>query len=112
MSPSDLTNGERLYLARFREGVGQKVAASWYGVGLYTYRLWEDDQEAETTSFEPPALGRITEAEEYVIRRRRSGLTVAQVCEKMGVSRWWLRQMETGSAPIDRLRSYWEARAA
>ena len=112
MSPNDLTPGERLYLARFREGVGQKVAARWYDVGLYTYRLWEDDQEAETTTFEAPKVGKLTEAEALVIRRRRSGLTVAQVCEKMSISRWWLRQMETGVAPIDRLREFWERRAA
>ena len=112
MSPNDLTSGERLYLARFRQRVGQKVAASWYGVGLYTYRLWEADEEAETTTFDPPGIGHVTEAEEFVILRRRSGLTVAQICEKIGVSRWWLRQMETGVAPLDRLRQFWETRAA
>lgn len=112
MLASDLSSGERLFLDRWRRGQGQRAAAKEYGVGLYTYRLWEEDKEAVTTDFDPPAIGHMTEAEGYVIMRRRRGLGTIEAAEKIGVSRFWLREMEAGRAPIDRLREFWNGRAA
>lgn len=107
MLAGDLSSGERLFLDRFRSGIGQRTAAKQYGVGLYTYRLWEDDKEAVTTTFEVPAVGLISEAESYVIRRRREGLGLCEMAQRMGLSRYWVREMEAGRAPIDRLREFW-----
>ena len=97
-----------------REGLGQRAAADSYGVGLYTYRNWEADDftSCQTVPEKEPAIGHLTEAESYMILRKRSGIKVSELADKIGVSRFWIHQMERGIAPIDRLREFWESSAA
>ena len=105
MKTRDLTNGERVLLTRRRrtERKSQREAAADYGVTLYCYRRWEDDEE------KPPgvALGKLLPHEACFIRRRRAGITLAQLAATLGVSRWWLCKMEYGKANTDRLVAHW-----
>lgn len=78
-----------------------------YGVSLKNYRAWELGEGREDNRPAPPALGRLQPNEVFVIRRRREGLECQEICKAIGVSRWWLRQMELGIAPIDRLEEFW-----
>lgn len=104
LKASSLTNGERLLIDRRRALLSQKEAADAWSVSLYLYRRWEDDKS------DPPrtSVGRLEKFEVCLLKRRRSGLRVSDLAEKIGVSRWWLTQMERGEAPDDILVSWWE----
>lgn len=42
--------------------------------------------------------------------RRRLGDTQEHLAEEMGCSRFWVRLMEQGKAPVEQLALYWEER--
>lgn len=102
---ADLTRGERLLLARRRDGWTQSQYADYYGVSLRTYRTWENGSENKGVPY--VSLSRLTKAERCVILRRRAGLGVEALATKIGLSRWWVTQMERGSAPVDKLAAHW-----
>lgn len=110
MRASDLTRGERRLIVRRRAGRSQREMAELYDVSLYFYRKMERDER----SGPPPDLqmigGPLTLREKLFLQRRREGLSIREVAESMGVSAWWVTQMERGSAPVDRLARWWNAR--
>ena len=105
ITAKELTNGERLLMQRRREGLTLEGAAAACGVTLYRYNRWERDEE------EGPrvAVGRLAFRVVSFILRRRAGASAADFARLLGVTAWWLRQMESGEASDDRLRSYWES---
>lgn len=107
MLAKELTQGERLYLQRFRKGLRQSAAAAEYGVGRNTYIGWERDDLSIIARVPWVKVGTLTEAESYVILRYRSGWRVSEIAKEIGVSRFWIHQMERGKAPIARLREFW-----
>lgn len=104
VATSDLTRGEKLVIQRRRDGSTQAKAAKANKVTQLTYRGWERDQGEKIPT---AAVGKISEVEQCYILRRRSGKTLEQVAKKMGVCRWWLRQMEAGKAPAESLTEFW-----
>lgn len=104
---NDLTRSEKLRLARRRTKTNQTEAAENFGVTVLLYRAWESDPESE-----PPdiSLGKLKTCEQFWILRRRANLTLVDLAAEIGISPYWLHLMETGTAPIGRLRKYWEAR--
>jgi hypothetical protein len=104
---SDLTRAEKLYLRRRRLGLTQVEMSVDHGVSLNEYRAMEADLPGVRVPYAP--LGTLTDQETYVILRQRSGLSKPEVAEDIGVSPYWLRQMESGAAPIKRLEEYWRA---
>lgn len=112
LTTKDLTPGERVYLERRRHGWTMAAAAEWWGVSLYRLERWELDAESDSGPSVPRvSLGRLTQGEAMHILRRRAGVSAAAMAELLGVSRWWLCRMESGTAPADRLADYWRARA-
>lgn len=107
MTTSSLTPGERLFIQRRREGWTVGQAANRAKTTVYQYRAWEQDRESGAPS---PGLGQLTPQEKCVIARRRSGKTTAQVAKDVGCCRLWLRQMEDGRAPVERLQEHWRVR--
>lgn len=107
LTTSDLTRGEKLYIARRRKGLTQIEMSVDCGVAYGEYRAMETDDPGT----KPPyiTLGTLLEREAYTIMRRRSGLSRDEVADKMDVSTFWLRQMEAGAAPIKRLAQFWGA---
>lgn len=107
LSTSDLSRAEKLYLKRKRMGLTQVEMSVDCGVSLNEYRGMESD----AVGTRPPyvALGTLEDREVYVILRHRSGLSSSEIAEEIGVSTYWLRQMEGGDAPIKRLQAYWGA---
>lgn len=105
MKTRDLTNGEKFIVQRRRADQSQREAAEAKGVSLYRYRRWESDQE------KPPSvsLGRLEPYEGCFVRRRRAGISLKTLAEVLGVSRWWLCQMEYGKAATDRLVDHWSS---
>lgn len=101
---SDLSRGERLLVARRRRDESQVDAAARFDVSLYRYRQWETD---EAKSPHELGLGKLDGFEACFLMRRRDGRSMAAVAKKVGVSRWWLCQMERGEVDSTRLVSFW-----
>ena len=107
LKTTDLTRGEKLYIRRKRLGLSQIEMSVDLGVIYCRYRAMEQDLEGS----DPPfiSLGKLRECESYCVSRVRAGVNKTALAEKIGVSVYWLRQMEQGTAPIKRLADYWEA---
>lgn len=101
----DLTKGEKLHLYRRRLGFTQIQMSVDYGVSLNEYRAMEMDMPEARTVY--VSLGTLEEREVYTVLRIRSGLSREEVASEVGVSTYWLRQMEAGAAPLKRLQEYW-----
>ena len=103
MKTRDLTNGEKLVVKRRRADESQREAATGFSVSLYRYRRWESDQD------KPPnvSLGQLKPHEGCFMRRRRAGISLKTLADVLGVSRWWLCQMEYGNVATDRLVQHW-----
>lgn len=102
-----LKKHERLVIDRRRREETQAQAAARYKVSLYAYRQWEENTNA--TGMPNVRVGRLAAYEACYMRRRRSGVRVKDLAIAMGLSRWWVIQMETGQATDVRLVEYWEA---
>lgn len=110
MNLSDLSAGEKLTLERRRVGRSQREAAAAYGVSLYRYRAWEEDREGDQPTVH---LGRLRPWERCYILRCRAGIPLKDAPARMGVTRWWLCQMEYGRAPLSpALLQFWANRRA
>lgn len=103
-----VTPAERLILGRHRRSERQVDVADRLGVKAWTYRRYE------AGTLDPPPIvmrragvRRVKPHERLYLARRRAGLSPAELAERVGVSRWWLHLMETGEAPLKRLRDYW-----
>lgn len=101
-----LTPGERLLVAREREGIHQDEAARRAGVGEKVYAAAELDRKPFPGRL--PALGAVTLPERLGLARRRSGASLADVARWGSVSRVTLLAMERRGDPG--LRAFWEKR--
>lgn len=110
LTAKDLTNAERLLIERRRLGETKDGAAAAYDVSEYRYNRWEAGKDSDTAP--RPALGRLAFREASFIQRRREGVSLADFAKLVGVSRWWLTQMEAGEVDDARLRDYWRARGS
>lgn len=104
MNVSELTSGEKLLIDRRRRQLTAAQAAKRRKVTLYRYNRFERDQERGPKV----SLGALRPHEVAVLRRRRAGLSVGQLAKRLGVSAWWLSQMEAGKAPAGRLLAHWK----
>lgn len=105
INTGDLSQGERLKLYRRREGLTQDDMAEQLDMTLYAYRRVEDEVVV-FNDFRPP-LGALAQREQCYVLRLRRGWSLADAAENMGISRWWLRRMERGDAPVNRLWNFW-----
>lgn len=83
MIEEHLTRGERLFLLRRRAKKSFKDAAQEWEVDVETYLEWENDRSPAGSEFK---LHGISQGEQYVIFRRRNGLTLRDVAEATGLS--------------------------
>lgn len=83
----------------------QVQAARQLGTSLYEYRRIEAGEvEAERA----PLPGGLRDHERCYIARLRAELRLEDLAPKVGVTMFWLCQMERGTAPIDTLVTYWQ----
>jgi len=103
---AELSYAERLLIWRRRSGHNQTMAAKLVGVCRNTYTRMELGDE---TRIQPivPYLGELYDNEACVILRRRSGWPQWRVAEEMGISRFWVNQMELGYADANKLVGFW-----
>lgn len=104
LTAKDLTKGERLLLERRRAEETKPEAAARHGVSFYRYDRWERDIDNEAPRV---AVGVLEFREVSLIRGQRAGASVRDFAELVGVSPWWLTQIETGQVSDERIRSFW-----
>ena len=107
LTTTDLTSGERLRIKRRRENLTQADLAQQIGVPLGTYKRMEADDAPDCWEVPSVALGRLQPHEACLVMRKREGLTLDALSDKVGLSKWWLCLIEQGKAPADSLVAYW-----
>ena len=102
-----LTRAERFLIKRRRDGLSQEDAAKRQNVSLHQWRQWErgsgEAPEVELTELQT--------AEKCFLLRRRARKTLKTVADEVGVTEYWLGQMERGQEPCEKLAAYWESRS-
>jgi DNA-binding XRE family transcriptional regulator len=106
-----LTLGESLLISRRRSGESQEKIADRLGMTRNVYGRVERDDEDVPSGIQFPELGELSQDEICLILRRRSGLTQEECADKIGVTRFWFNQMETGKVSLSLLTKFWESRA-
>ena len=103
------TQAELLFVYRKRENMTQTEMAKQHNVGRVRWSLWE--RGLETPKIDVGLISAfLTDQERCVILRRREGITQGELAKSIGVSRWWLNQMESGCAEPKKLFAYWSER--
>lgn len=97
-----------MLISRRRSGLSQDEMARANGVTRNFYGEVERDQsEYQGMNFcevEPLEVN-----EKIMLCRRRSSMTQGEIAEQIGVTRYWLNQMEIGTAPVSPdLVKFWE----
>jgi DNA-binding XRE family transcriptional regulator len=106
-----MTVGERLLIARRRSNESQETVARQLGLTRNVYGRLERDDEDLHSGISLPELGELSQEEICVLLRRRAGLTQEECADKIGVTRFWFNQMETGKVSCADLVKFWENRA-
>lgn len=99
-----LSPAERILIDRRRRGETQAQAARRMRLSKNAFR---DLEIGEAKPDRPVSVGRLTDYEQCLILRRRHGLTMQEVADDAGISRWSVVQIEGGSASAARLVEYW-----
>ena len=98
-----INNAERLLIHRRRQGWDQQDAATYHDVSLYRYRAMEDGDGAAYV----PLGHSLEDYEACFLLRLREEMTQADLADEMGLSVWWVCQMERGDQPADALIEHW-----
>ena len=101
------THGELLLVWRKREEKSQSELAAQFRVTRNCWGRWERGTNVPGVSA-PIEFKDVAEHEKCMLLRRREGITQGDLAKTIGVSRWWLNQMESGKADPARLITYWE----
>ena len=110
MHSGELTAGERVVITRRRKRLSQRDFCALYDLSMRQLVACELDrlQVPRIRTFR----GFLSPIEECYILRRRSGKSREECAADMGISPYWYSQMERGSAPCDRLLTYWNVQPA
>lgn len=103
------TAGELLLVWRKREELNQGSMAARFNVNRTRWGRWERGEDTSTVEA-PLGVEQLLDHEKCMLLRRRSGITQGELAKTIGVSRWWLNQMESGKADPARLVTFWENR--
>lgn len=101
----NLRNNEQFFIWRRRLGLTQGQAAQRLRISRYAYCLLER-QGVVGVCVVPPQKN-LTPVEKCTLLRIRKGMTQAALARKLGITRFWLRQMELGKGNPTRLINYW-----
>jgi transcriptional regulator with XRE-family HTH domain len=106
-----LTHGEAFFIWRHRRGLTQEDAGALYRMN------WRDIARVERNVL-PKKRGKLPLTppltphdllphEEYTLLRRRRGWSQKIMAKKLRCCRYWVRLMENGSVPCNKLAAYW-----
>lgn len=114
MRQKSLSNAEKYLIRRRRLGLTQAEFATDLGVTRKAYNQFEKGYGSNPGLrggvWLHMTLRNLSPEERCLILRRRAQRTQAQVARDIGCSRWWVLQMERGTAPVDTLVEYWSDR--
>jgi len=102
-----LERGEMALLYRRRLGLSQEDFAQLYHVGLRAVIAWERNNRIDCPDFSA-MLRPLSVGEVCFLYRRRSGMKVKDVARELGLTPYWVSQIERGRATADTLIGYWE----
>ena len=112
MNAPPMTPGEHLELRRRRDDCTQAEAAGLLGVPVYRFRQWEADQQEGAPRLD---AGDMALFEWCWLMRRRSGLRLRDVGERLGLSPKWIHRAERGAITdlqLTALAQFWQQRGA
>lgn len=96
-----VTQNEYSFIMRNRNGTSQKQAAEASGVSRNTFGRKERLLNDEVVNTD------LTEVEICILLRKRFNLTQKELADRLGVTRFWVNQMEAGKATPTKLINYW-----
>jgi len=73
---------------------------------LYAYQQIEQGQREDRRR--AALSGGLRDHERCHIARTRAGMRLEDLGEKVGLSKFWICQMERGTAPLQTLLDYWQ----
>ena len=103
LTTKDLSSSERLKVWRRRLDKTQVQAAESHGVTTWEYRLLERGARSAPTVI----IGSLQPHEACAVMRWRSGYSRKDIARWVGISPWWVTQMERGRIDSDRLINFW-----
>lgn len=103
LTTPQLTPSERLLVYRRRCGHTQTQAAQERGFTEWHYRMMEAGNRTCPSVY----IGKMKLYESAVILRRRLKIKRTTLAKMIGISCWWLTQMERGQVNPKRLIEFW-----
>jgi DNA-binding XRE family transcriptional regulator len=113
----NLTNGERLMMARRRANKTQEEMRDSLGLSKLAYlRLEHDEEHVDWTKSlkETAALGPFIRSIDTIqlherchLSRLRQGMTQSALAKEVGCSKQWVQKMETAQQRCDTLLDFW-----
>jgi len=103
-----LTDGETLRVMRIRKNLTQSDVANMFDVSQTRVSRWESDQ-VEVPSIVKRRFKNVRELsdqETAMIIRRRNHISVAEMAQRFGVSRYQLIKIESGRARVTEYLSF------
>jgi hypothetical protein len=76
---------------------------------LGSYKKLEADQPPDCWDVPDVDLDGLQTHEACMLMRKREGLTLDDLADKIELTKWWLCLMEQGKAPIASLLKYWSS---
>lgn len=101
----EITPAERLLVWRRRHGLSQEALAQQWGVSMRTLLGWEYGTREAVPKLPVLPLGN---GEVCFLYRRRAKVKLSKVASDIGVTAYWVTQMERGRANPQSLLEYWE----
>lgn len=104
-----ITDAEALYVYRRRLGLNQAEMAEEFGLKEWLYVEYENDRRVAPKGL-VRKMHKLSELEEFVLKRRRDNMTQEDLAAELGCTRVWVNYMESGSRNPEALREYWRNR--
>ena len=106
VSVGKIYNSEYLFIKRLRLKFNQVEMAKEYGISRHLYSEIELGLKVPNFWVEQFNFNYV---EKCILLRRRKGWKQGQLANKLGITRTWLRLMETGGRNPARLIEYWSS---
>lgn len=110
-----LSFGESLLIYRKSHDLNQLDMAKKLDTTLHYYKLLEYDKASiafsipKNSKYVRYVISReLEQHEKCLIFRKRAHKTQSEVAREVGISRQWLRKLETGEVSCERLLRFWE----
>lgn len=105
LTTPQLTPSERLLVYRRRRGLTQTQAAEVWGATEWHYRMMEAGNRPAACP--KVYIGKLKPYESAFLSRRRLRIKRTTLAVMIGISCWWLTQMERGRVNPKRLIEFW-----